>query len=363
MESLSLIFRAFICLLAPTSCHDQIQPPHAKQTALFVFGDSLFDPGNNNYIDCGTSNQANFYPYGTTFFKNATGRFSDGRVLPDFIAEFAQLPFSPAYLEPGLEDYTSGVNFASAGAGVLVETHPGTINLKMQLSYFLKVEKSLRQNLGDLEGKKLLMRAVYLFSIGGNDYIAMPNSLTTPAKRKEYIAMVIGNLTVVIKDIYEKGGRKFAFQNAGPLGCIPLMRSMANGTGGTCAKEPSMMAELHNIALSKVLGKMEQQLEGFTYSIFDYYTSLTKLMEFPEKNGLKEGKTACCGSGRYRGLPSCGGKRGIKNYDLCDNPSEHVWFDFAHTTESANWKLAQLMWSGTPSVAGPYNMKALFEML
>lgn len=50
---------------------------------LFIFGDSLFDAGNNNYIN--TPFQSNFWPYGETFFNFPTGRFSDGRLIPDFI--------------------------------------------------------------------------------------------------------------------------------------------------------------------------------------------------------------------------------------------------------------------------------------
>lgn len=59
-----------------------------ENAALFVFGDSLFDVGNNNYINTTADNQANYSPYGETFFKYPTGRFSDGRVIPDFIGNF-----------------------------------------------------------------------------------------------------------------------------------------------------------------------------------------------------------------------------------------------------------------------------------
>lgn len=56
-----------------------------KHVALFIFGDSLFDAGNNNYINTTTDYQANFLPYGQNFFKYPTGRFSNGRIIPDFI--------------------------------------------------------------------------------------------------------------------------------------------------------------------------------------------------------------------------------------------------------------------------------------
>lgn len=56
-----------------------------NQAALFVFGDSLFDAGNNNYIDTFSRFRCNFWPYGITTFKSPTGRISDGRLIPDFL--------------------------------------------------------------------------------------------------------------------------------------------------------------------------------------------------------------------------------------------------------------------------------------
>lgn len=57
-----------------------------RHTTFFIFGDSSVDPGNNNYIDTIPENQANYQPYGQNgFFKDLTGRFSDGRIIVDFI--------------------------------------------------------------------------------------------------------------------------------------------------------------------------------------------------------------------------------------------------------------------------------------
>lgn len=58
---------------------------HHSPTSLFIFGDSFLDVGNNNYINTSTLDQANFWPYGITFFHFPTGRFSDGRLISDFI--------------------------------------------------------------------------------------------------------------------------------------------------------------------------------------------------------------------------------------------------------------------------------------
>lgn len=41
-------------------------------------------------------------------------------------ADYAKLPLIPPFLQPSA-DYTNGVNFASAGAGVLSETNQGLV--------------------------------------------------------------------------------------------------------------------------------------------------------------------------------------------------------------------------------------------
>jgi len=51
--------------------------------AYFVFGDSVLDVGENNYVP-NAEYHANFPPYGETFFHRPTGRFSNGRNLGDF---------------------------------------------------------------------------------------------------------------------------------------------------------------------------------------------------------------------------------------------------------------------------------------
>lgn len=145
-------------------------------------------------------------------------------------AEYAKLPLIQPYLFPGNQRYVDGVNFASAGAGALVETHQGlvcciarhvivssfdllilyptasslmfnlqVIDLKTQLSYFNRVSKVLRQEVGDAETTTLLAKAVYLINIGSNDYaiyLTQKSSAITPEK---YVNMVVGNLSTVIK--------------------------------------------------------------------------------------------------------------------------------------------------------------------
>ncbi|KAF3655511.1 GDSL esterase/lipase [Capsicum annuum] len=94
--------------------------PEAEARAFFVFGDSLVDNGNNNYLV--TSARADSPLYGIDYpTHRATGRFSNGLNMPDIISE--QLGMEPTlpYLAPELtgKRLLVGANFASAGVGIL----------------------------------------------------------------------------------------------------------------------------------------------------------------------------------------------------------------------------------------------------
>lgn len=76
-------------------------PPNETVPAVFAFGDSIVDTGNNNQLR--TAVKCNFSPYGVDFEGgNSTGRFCDGRVPSDLIGFpvtiFSYIIFCPLYL-------------------------------------------------------------------------------------------------------------------------------------------------------------------------------------------------------------------------------------------------------------------------
>jgi len=59
-----------------------------RQYKLFVFGDDYADTGNYPLADLSKTTRAWYYPYGSNdkdHGMSASGRFSNGLVLPDFI--------------------------------------------------------------------------------------------------------------------------------------------------------------------------------------------------------------------------------------------------------------------------------------
>ncbi|XP_058730486.1 GDSL esterase/lipase At4g16230-like isoform X2 [Vicia villosa] len=86
--------------------------------ANFVFGDSLVDVGNNNYILSLT--KANFLPFGIDFGR-PTGRFTNGRTIVDIIGQELGFGLTPPYLALTTVGpvILKGVNYASGGGGIL----------------------------------------------------------------------------------------------------------------------------------------------------------------------------------------------------------------------------------------------------
>lgn len=64
--------------------------------AVFAFGDSILDTGNNNLLN--TSVKCDFPPYGRDFFtRKPTGRFSNGKLIIDFLGIYNMKDNLPSF--------------------------------------------------------------------------------------------------------------------------------------------------------------------------------------------------------------------------------------------------------------------------
>ncbi|WMV54401.1 hypothetical protein MTR67_047786 [Solanum verrucosum] len=127
-------------------------------------------------------------------------------------------------------------------------------------------------------------------------------------------------------------------------------------------QELSGLLEMHNNALPKRLTQLQQNFKGFNFALFDLYKLFTQRIDNPSKYGFNVSIEACCGTGAFKGINSCGGKRQVKEYELCKNVTDFVFFDASHPTEAANQQFAQLLWNGTTDVIAPQNLKSFIQL-
>ncbi|XP_039068812.1 GDSL esterase/lipase At2g04020-like [Hibiscus syriacus] len=88
--------------------------------ALYVFGDNFVDAGNNNYLNLPRI-QSTYSPYGIDFDGKPTGRYTNGRTVTDFIAQFTGLPFPPPVLSLSKDAKRvpqTGLNYATGFTGI-----------------------------------------------------------------------------------------------------------------------------------------------------------------------------------------------------------------------------------------------------
>ncbi|XP_027362565.1 GDSL esterase/lipase At5g08460-like [Abrus precatorius] len=143
--------------------------------ALFVIGDSSVDSGTNNYL--GTFARADHLPYGRDFDTHQpTGRFSNGRIPVDYLALRLGLPFVPSYLgqKGAVEDMMHGVNYASAGAGIILSSGSELgqhISFTQQIQQFTDTLQQIILSVGEDVATTLVSNSVFYVSIGINDYI------------------------------------------------------------------------------------------------------------------------------------------------------------------------------------------------
>lgn len=90
-------------------------------SALYAFGDSLVDTGNNNG-NLLTTYRSNHTPYGQDFpYRAATGRSSNGKLIVDFLVSSLGLKDTlPAYSDGSriYDELLTGVSFGCGGAGL-----------------------------------------------------------------------------------------------------------------------------------------------------------------------------------------------------------------------------------------------------
>lgn len=174
-------FISLIILQLLTLCVDAKTSP--KFSSILVFGDSTVDSGNNNYIL--TLFKGNHPPYGQDFpSRIATGRFSNGKLVPDFIASYLGIKeLVPPFLDPHLPDseLCTGVSFASAGSGYdeLTTAASGVIPISKQIEHFKSYINRLQGIVGEKETKKIITHALVIISAGTNDFTFNFYDLTT----------------------------------------------------------------------------------------------------------------------------------------------------------------------------------------
>ncbi|KAE8075605.1 hypothetical protein FH972_014301 [Carpinus fangiana] len=311
----------------------------SKVPAIIVFGDSSVDAGNNNVIP--TLLKSNFKPYGRNFpGGRATGRFCNGRVPPDFISEaYGLKPLIPAYLDPAytIADFATGVCFASAGTGYDNATSAvlNVIPMWKELEYYKDYQNKLRAYLGIEKANEILSEALYLLSLGTNDFLL--NYYVFPTRRsqfsiEEYQDFLVGLSGNFIRDLYALGARKISLTGVPPLGCLPLERLTNKMGHHGCNEKYNDVSLEFNGKLQNLVRRLNKELRGVTVAFADSYQSIDQMITRPSLYGFEVVGVACCSTGTFEISYLCNEHNPL----TCLDANKYVFWDAFHPTEKTN---------------------------
>ncbi|KAH7292499.1 hypothetical protein KP509_29G071300 [Ceratopteris richardii] len=332
--------------------------------AFFVFGDSLVDDGNNNYIP--SLARSNFYPYGIDFPLGATGRFCNGRTVVDLIGQFLGLPFLPAYLNPKTQGSAilSGVNYASAAGGILDSSgrnYVARLSFNQQIENFKNSRQQYVELLGGEEAtSEFLSKSIFAIVFGSNDYLNnyLINStgLSQEYTPDAYRVMVADMFAEQLVTLYGLGARRFIVTGVGPLGCIPNVLA-TKSKDGHCVQYVNQLVQGFNAEVLQLVNELNSDprfADGkFLYA--NVYNTFSAIVADPAKYGMKVLNEGCCGVGRNRGVLTCLPPLA----KLCTDRGDHLFWDAFHPTEATNLILASGIIDGDSSLIVPMNLRQL----
>ena len=325
MQSTSRLVRALAALagLALSLLGAPAHAAGASYPALFVFGDSLVDVGNDLILSTRLGFTPAIPPSTSPHRTYMQGRFSNGPVAPEHLWQrlSGHAPGSAKALKPALALTRVGagqsVDFAFGGAGTGLTTRiplgirvPGLLGQVAAFQAFRIVAK-------------VAGPALYLIAVGSNDYLfADVNGAITPAES-------VGNIDKAIRQLHALGARNFLVVNVPDLGSLPLV-----------APSPglSSLAAEHNSLLASMLQGLRGTLRDARITAFDLRAAQSAVLPTmdptPALELVQPGASACL----FVNPASC---PDVPDFGV---GTGHFYWDLEHPTSDTHRRLGDLLY-------------------
>jgi phospholipase/lecithinase/hemolysin len=277
-------------------------------TALFAFGDSLSDAGNDYLIDGGTDPVSPYYQ----------GHFSNGLTWVDDLSNMLRL----GTLKPSL---AGGNDFAFGGA----ETGPTAIEGVNPGDLLFQVAQYAALHPTPVGG------ALYTLDIGGNDIFKALDELhagqISPSVAGTAIAQAEANTVHAVESLFALGARNLLFYEVPDLGLAPHLST----EGPAWQNLASGLAKSFNQTVLSDLVPLEHLgLKVYdlpTYSLLD--TAVNNPSAFSSYGVTFTNVTSEAWTGNFTN-PNSG--------SLAPDASTHLFFDSVHPTGLAHQLTADL---------------------
>ncbi|XP_061374314.1 GDSL esterase/lipase At5g03610-like [Gastrolobium bilobum] len=309
---------------------------------LFVFGDSYVDTGN--FVKGGSYKP----PSGITFPGKPAGRFSDGRVLTDYVASFLKVESPTPYALRNSSEVEYGMNFAYGGTGIFDTLVDGP-NMTVQIDSF---EKLIQQN---VYTKLDLASSVALVNAAGNDYTTFVLKKKDITHIKAFTESLIEQTSINLKRIHSLGINKVAVGLLQPIGCLPALTVISFHE--TCLDILNLVSQTHNQMLLQNVLQLNHQMGKSVFVTLDLYNSFlstiaTMKKKRAENSTLMNPLKQCCDGDSLK--YSCGSvdDKGEKKYSVCGKPELSFFWDNVHPSQNGWDEVSMLLQSSLGQLTG-----------
>jgi outer membrane lipase/esterase len=286
---------------------------------IFIFGDSLSDPGNVHQLlinfGLDPTTEAPFSlddiipsaPYNYQGFQ-----FSNGKTWAQRFARHlgTKRPGKAALVKPG-----KFTNYAFGGA-----TASFAGNLRSGPEQIMRYTADFPGPADD--------QALYVIQFGGNDVRA---ALESPADAEAIVSMAVTSEFNMILELYQKGARNFLVANAPDISLSPAIKledavktqPPYNLPAGFVIGFTNTLVVNYNLGLEMVLANLEQLFPDISINRLDFFGILNDISTNPGRYGITNTVSSCI------------------NYfvtvdQICDKPNKFLFWDGIHPTRKVH---------------------------
>jgi phospholipase/lecithinase/hemolysin len=209
-----------------------------------------------------------------------------------------------------------------------------------ELDYFKEYAAKLRTFQGDDKAQETLSEALYIVSMGTNDflenYYAVPSGHAAQyAAASDYAGYLLGVAESFARKLHALGARKLDLNGLPPMGCLPLERHAATGA---CTEEYNAVARAFNAGLCDLVARLDAGLGGGARVVYgDVYGPVADVLADPAAYGFEDVGAGCCGTtGRFEMGYMCNEASLL----TCPDAGKYAFWDAIHPTEHLHRFLA-----------------------
>lgn len=162
------------------------------------------------------------------------------------------------------------------------------IPLWKELEYYKEYQQKLRAYVGKKAANKIVRQALYLMSLGTNDFLE--NYYIFPTRQSQfsvgqYQDFLLGLGENFIRELHGLGVRKLSVTGLPPMGCLPLERATNIMGSNECQDEYNNVALEFNRKLEGLVVKLNKELPGMRMVSAPAYDIFYQIIQRPSQYG------------------------------------------------------------------------------